>query len=115
MSVSTEVAEREWDVMLNGAAWPTQFRYEIENPTTGKRLATVPDLNEEEVGQVVAAAQAIQPQWAALPPRSRAATMRRLADIIRQNRDELATLDALDGGCPYVLSQGAAASFFKSI
>lgn len=98
MNVSADVAGREWAVMLDGAPWATESKYEIENPTTGEPMATVPDLNEEEIDQVVAAAGAAQPQWAALPPRSRATVMRQLAELIRQNREELATLDALDGG-----------------
>lgn len=98
MIPSIKVAQREWAVTLDGAPWVTASRYEVENPTTGEPLTTAPDLSEEEVGRVVAAAREAQPAWGALPPRSRAARLRQLAAVVRDHREELATLDALDGG-----------------
>nr|WP_274636402.1 aldehyde dehydrogenase family protein [Microbacterium bovistercoris] len=96
--MTSSVADREWTITLNGKPWSTAARYEIENPTNGFPLTTVPDLSEDEVGIAVTAAKQAQPAWAAMPPRARAAVLRRFAVVIREHREELATLDALDGG-----------------
>ena len=106
MSPSTDVADREWTVTLDGKPWASAARYEVENPTTGRPLTSAPDLSEEEVGRAVAAAQAAQPAWGAMPPRARAAVIRQLAATIREHREELATLDALDGGFTLSMMRG---------
>ena len=51
MSPSTDVADREWTVTLDGKPWASAARYEVENPTTGRPLTSAPDLSEEEVGR----------------------------------------------------------------
>ena len=96
--MTSDVADREWTITLDGRPWRTTAKYEIENPASARPLTSVPDLSEEEVAHVVASAKAAQPAWGALPPRSRASVLRRLAAKIREHREELATLDALDGG-----------------
>lgn len=106
MSPSTDVADREWTVTLDGKPWASAARYEVENPTTGRPLTSAPDLSEEEVGRAVAAAQAAQPAWGAMPPRARAAVIRQLAATIREHREELATLDTLDGGFTLSMMRG---------
>lgn len=97
MSPSPNAATRTWNAVLDGVAWETSSRYEVENPTSAEPLASVPDLDASEVDRMVRAAHAAQPEWA-LPPRARAAVLRRLAATIRDHKEELAELDALDGG-----------------
>nr|WP_256870524.1 aldehyde dehydrogenase family protein [Paenarthrobacter nitroguajacolicus] len=77
---------------------PVTNTYAIEDPSTGQSLVDVPDCSAEDVDRAVQAARAAQPAWAALPPRQRAAALRRLASHVRKHREELATLDAIDGG-----------------
>ena len=98
MSMPSNIADREWTVTLDGRPSPTAARYAIENPTSGRELTTVPDMSADEVGRFVAAARDAQPEWEALTPRTRAAALRLLATRIREHSEELATLDALDGG-----------------
>ena len=43
MSPSTDVADREWTVTLDGKPWASAARYEVENPTTGRPLTSAPD------------------------------------------------------------------------
>jgi RHH-type proline utilization regulon transcriptional repressor/proline dehydrogenase/delta 1-pyrroline-5-carboxylate dehydrogenase len=51
-----------------------------------------------EVDQVVAAARAAQPAWAARPGAERAAVLRRAADELEARRGELVTVMAAEGG-----------------
>ena len=98
MSPSTDVADREWTVTLDGKPWASAARYEVENPTTGRPLTSAPDLSEEEVGRAVAAAQAAQPAWAATNPQKRARVMMRFLELIRAENDSLAELLASEHG-----------------
>lgn len=92
--------ETRWNIVVGGQVLDVAGRYPVENPSTGRLLTRVPDCSEEDVQTAVAAAKAAQPGWAALPPRRRAASLRAFADVVREHREELAMLDAVDGGFP---------------
>jgi acyl-CoA reductase-like NAD-dependent aldehyde dehydrogenase len=55
---------------------------------------------QEDVDDAVAAAQAAFPSWSGKLPEARAAILLRIADLIEQNVDELARLEALCSGKP---------------
>lgn len=92
------VLEREWNVILHGKPVSISDRYDVEDPSSGQVLASVPECSEEDVDRAVQAAAAAQVEWRALTPRSRAEKLRELAVLIREHREELATLDAWDAG-----------------
>jgi 2-formylbenzoate dehydrogenase len=98
-SAATAV-DRPWEIQLGGRPLPTRERYEIEDPTTGRRLTDVPDCSPAEVDQVVRAAAAAQRAWARTPARARATKIREFAAALRAHADELAVLDAIDAGFP---------------
>ena len=105
--------DRAFEVQLGGRPMPTAARYEIEDPTTGRRLTDAPDCSAEEVDRVVQAAAQAQRAWARLPARTRAGKVREFAELLRAHTDELATIDALDAGFPLPVMQadvGAAAT-----
>lgn len=95
-----QFVDREWRVTVGAKVVDTARRYATENPTTEQVLAEVPDCSADDVGAAVLAAQQAQPGWARLAPRERARHLRALAAVLREHRDELAFLDALDGGFP---------------
>jgi 2-formylbenzoate dehydrogenase len=114
-SAST-VLDRPFEIQLGGRTMATAARYEVEDPTTGRRLADAPDCSAEEVDRVVRAAAQAQRAWAQVPPRARAAKVREFAELLRTHGDELATLDALDAGFPLSVMQadvGAAATLLE--
>jgi 2-formylbenzoate dehydrogenase len=92
--------DRPWEILLGGRPMPTEARYEVEDPTTGRRLTDVPDCSPEEVDRVVRAAAMAQHAWALMPARARAAKVREFAAVLREHTEELATLDAIDAGFP---------------
>lgn len=92
------VLEREWNVILHGRPVSIADRYDVEDPSNGQVLASVPECSEEDVDRAVRAAAAAQVEWRVLTPRSRAEKLRELAVLIREHREELATLDAWDAG-----------------
>jgi 2-formylbenzoate dehydrogenase len=105
--------DRPWEVQLGGRPMPTQARYDIEDPTTGRRLTDAPDCSPADVDRIVRAAAEAQRAWAKLPARARAAKVREFAAVLRTHERELATIDAIDAGFPLPVMRadvGAAAT-----
>jgi 2-formylbenzoate dehydrogenase len=74
--------------------------YDTVDPATGAALAAVPDATVDEIDQTVRRGLAAFHEWRLVPVRARAAMLRQLAGILRENAEELAALDALDSGNP---------------
>ena len=86
-----------------GGAWHTPLRggsFSTLNPATDRHLAEVAEATAEDIDAAVAAAQAGFQVWRAAVPLERARILRNVAEIIRAHGDELAALDAADGGNP---------------
>src|SRR5262249_54994744 len=67
------------------------------NPGTGKLLARVASCDTEDVNRAVSAARAAfrKGSWANLAPKERQKVLKRFAELIRENGDELALLETL--------------------
>ncbi|PWV63160.1 gamma-aminobutyraldehyde dehydrogenase [Plasticicumulans acidivorans] len=74
----------------------------VLNPATGETLAQVAEASAEQIVAAVQAAEAAFPQWARTPPKDRALALLRLADRIEQHGEELARLESLNCGKPYL-------------
>ncbi len=70
------------------------------NPATGDVWAQVPQSDENDARNAVAAAAAAFPAWAALPARARAGYLKQAAEIIGRHSQELSDLEATDNGRP---------------
>src|SRR5947208_4859701 len=65
-------------------------RFAIANPATGETLATVPRMGAAETRRAIKAAQEAFPRWRDRPAAERAAVLRRIRDLMVENRDDLA-------------------------
>ncbi|WP_240197747.1 aldehyde dehydrogenase [Nonomuraea lactucae] len=76
--------------------------FEDVSPRDGAVLATVPSGDAEDVDRAVKAGRRAfdDGRWRDLPPRERKRIMLRFADLMRENREELARLETLDVGKP---------------
>jgi betaine-aldehyde dehydrogenase len=86
-----------------GGAWhePKAGRFvDTINPGTGASLGKVADAGAEDIDAAVAAAKSAFKEWRRVLPLERAKILRRIAEILRQNANELAMIDAADGGNP---------------
>jgi betaine-aldehyde dehydrogenase len=86
-----------------GGAWhePKSGRFvDTLNPGTGLTLGKVADCGAEDIDAAVAAAKAAFKEWRRVLPLERAKILRRIAEILRQNANELAMIDAADCGNP---------------
>jgi phenylacetaldehyde dehydrogenase len=75
---------------------------DVEDPSTGKVISSFCEATDKDVDRAVAAARAAfdDGRWRNLPPIQREKIMHRLADLIEENADEFAELEAIDVGKP---------------
>jgi acyl-CoA reductase-like NAD-dependent aldehyde dehydrogenase len=80
-------------------------RTEVLDPSTGRVVATVAEAGAADVDTAVAAARLAfdSDAWATLSARERARILHRIADLIRENAEEIARLESLDVGKPIAL------------
>ncbi|UFN51527.1 aldehyde dehydrogenase family protein (plasmid) [Roseomonas sp. OT10] len=72
----------------------------LSSPATGESLGHAEIAGADDVDAAVTAARAAFPAWAALKPVQRATYLRDFAAILRAHAEELALVDAVDGGNP---------------
>jgi succinate-semialdehyde dehydrogenase/glutarate-semialdehyde dehydrogenase len=89
---------------------------EVRNPATGAVLGTVPRCGAAETRRAIEAAKAAFPAWAARPAKERGRLLRRLADLMVANTDDLARLMTAEQGKPLAEAKGEvgyAAAFYE--
>lgn len=89
--------------MLAGGEWVdarTGETFESINPYTGKAWATAPEAGEEDVDLAVRAARRAfdEGPWGMMTGTERARLIRRLADLIAENAEQLARIESTDNG-----------------
>ncbi|MFI0370585.1 aldehyde dehydrogenase family protein [Actinomadura sp. 1N219] len=108
--------------MLIGGRWvpaASGETFESLDPATGRVLTTVPAGGAPDVDRAVAAAERAfdDPAWRDLTPLERGRMLDRLADLIEENADELALLEAQDNGKPVAVARmvdvGASVKLFR--
>ncbi|SHJ22615.1 betaine-aldehyde dehydrogenase [Roseomonas rosea] len=102
LHVSAPVLPVERGLFYGGAfhAARSGRRMAVLAPATGEALGEVDVAGPEDVDAAVAAARAAFPAWAALRPAERADLLRGFAALLRRHAQELAMVDAVDGGNP---------------
>jgi len=78
----------------------------VDDPFTEQVFAEVPALGAAETAEAIAAANDALPAWAARPARERGAILRRWLELLRANRDDLATLIVCENGKTFAEAQG---------
>uniref|UniRef100_A0A8I5ZJL8 10-formyltetrahydrofolate dehydrogenase n=1 Tax=Rattus norvegicus TaxID=10116 RepID=A0A8I5ZJL8_RAT len=80
--------------------------YATINPTDGTTLCRVSYASLADVDRAVAAAKDAfeNGEWGRMNARDRGRLMYRLADLMEENQEELATIEALDSGAVYTLA-----------
>jgi len=83
--------------------------FETPNPATGETLARVAEGDAEDVNRAVRAARAAfdSGPWSRMTPSERGRIIWRIGDLILEHVDELAQLESLDNGKPFLVAQAA--------
>jgi acyl-CoA reductase-like NAD-dependent aldehyde dehydrogenase len=84
------------DHHIGGERVASDERFEVISPIDQRVLAHVARGGEREAHAAVEAARAAWPEWAALGSEGRAVLLHRLADLIDENIDRIATVECLD-------------------
>ncbi len=80
--------------------------FDVFNPATGEKLATLPEMGTAETAAAIDAAYRAQPLWAARPARERSVLLRKWFDLIVANADELAAILTAEMGKPLPEAKG---------
>ena len=103
---------------VGGRHVPPQSGAYFDNvePATGRSCGRVPDSDERDVADAVAAAKAAFPAWSAAAATERSRVLLRVADLIESRLDELAEVESIDTGKPVATARSvdiprAAANF----
>jgi acyl-CoA reductase-like NAD-dependent aldehyde dehydrogenase len=90
--------------LLIGADWVDAAdgrTFETVDPSTGEAICEVAQAGAEDVERAAQAARAaLEGKWGKMPAAQRSLLINRLADLVEQNSEELAQLEALDNGKP---------------
>ena len=79
---------------------------DVENPATEEIIAQVPMGTVDDAERALEAAKSAQPAWEALPPIERGNLLRRLAQLILENRERLARIVVAEQGKPLAEARG---------
>jgi succinate-semialdehyde dehydrogenase / glutarate-semialdehyde dehydrogenase len=79
---------------------------DVQNPATGEKLGTVPNMGAGEARRAIAAAAAAMPAWARKTAKERATILRRWFDLMMANQNDLAVLMTAEQGKPLAESKG---------
>ncbi|KEY71538.1 hypothetical protein S7711_08918 [Stachybotrys chartarum IBT 7711] len=76
------------------------------SPANGKEIVSVQAASSGDVDRAVSAARTafVDPEWRDLAPAQRGALLFKLADLVEEHAETLATLDAWDNGKPYAVA-----------
>ncbi|KAJ4356104.1 mitochondrial aldehyde dehydrogenase [Didymosphaeria variabile] len=103
---------RKWSqpigLFINNEIVPSSNGQLLESidPATESKIAEVHAASAEDVDKAVQAAKAalVHDSWKHLPGTDRGILMAKLADLIEENKELLATIDAWDNGKPYTVA-----------
>lgn len=99
---------QEWRQLIDGKLVPAPEgrTFDVVCPFTEDVIAAVPDATTAQVDEAVRCAEAAFPAWRTTAPTERADLVRQLADIAEEHLEDLALLDAVDGGAPVGVMAG---------
>lgn len=78
---------------------------DVLNPANGETIARIVSGTAEDVDRAVSAARAAFPKWKGLQPSDRARVLNSVADALDANIDDLAALESLNAGKPWMVSR----------
>jgi betaine-aldehyde dehydrogenase len=103
-------APRDFSLLIDGELIPVEARQPIErqSPAHRKLVSRYPRATDQDVTNAIAAAKTAfeKSDWSTMPGAHRARLILKVADLIRENKAELARIEALEGGKPVAGIEG---------
>ena len=94
------------DGFVDGAWTSTGKRFDVTNPADGSLVAQVADFDRAAVRQAIDAANAARAGWAGRTALERSKLMRRWADLMLENQDDLGMILTCEMGKPLAEAKG---------
>jgi succinate-semialdehyde dehydrogenase/glutarate-semialdehyde dehydrogenase len=93
--------------LLIGGKWiSTESAVDVEDPATGKVIASVADASPEQGIEALDAAVAASADWAATDPRARGEILRKAFELLVERSEDIALLMTLEMGKPLAEARG---------
>lgn len=101
--------QKKYQLFINGEWRDSSDGETIKtyNPATGELLSEIADATENDVNDAVKAAKKAFETWSKTTPAERASLLNKIADIIDENTEYLATIETMDNGKPIRETTGA--------
>lgn len=100
-----EFLEGDKGLYINGEYVPSESgkTFEVKNPSTEEFIANVSEASEKDVDKAVKAAKDAfdNGEWTKIDAATRSRLIYKFADLLEENREELAQLETLDNGKKY--------------
>jgi acyl-CoA reductase-like NAD-dependent aldehyde dehydrogenase len=104
-----EMTMSDFPMLIGGKLTKGDGVLKVINPATEETFATVERASEKQAADAIAAAKAAFPAWAKTPIAKRQAIVSKIADVVRDNAAELASLLTAEQGKPLPEAQGEVA------
>ena len=79
---------------------------DVANPFSGEVIGTIPSLSAQDINAAVAYSHQVQPEWAAKTAQERCDLLQKWADLIDDNKEDLAIIMTAEQGKPLSESRG---------
>lgn len=96
----------DYPMLIGGKLVEGDSSLKVVNPATEEVFATVARASQKQAADAIAAAKAAFPAWSKTPIEKRQAIVNKIADAVRDNAAELASLLTAEQGKPLPESQG---------
>lgn len=93
-------ALQQSQTFVNGAWVGAKANFDVTNPATGKVIGSAPDMDAHDVDAAITAATNALPTWRAMLAKDRAKIIRKWAELIEKNAENLAQILTAEQGKP---------------
>ncbi|MGI9667497.1 MAG: NAD-dependent succinate-semialdehyde dehydrogenase [Acidimicrobiia bacterium] len=80
--------------------------FDVVDPATGESIASVADMSSTDTARAITAAEQARHAWAARTTKDRGAVLRRWAELLKENTEDLAAIMTAEMGKPLSESRG---------
>ena len=97
------------DALINGEWVKGGSRFEVQDPSTGLKLADVANLGPADAEKAIAAADAAWPAWRNKTAKERSQILRKWFDLLMANQEDLGRIMTAEQGKPFAEAKGEVA------
>ena len=80
--------------------------FDVFNPSTGEKIATLPEMSPEDVTEAAKCAAAAFQSWRSISPKQRGNVVRKWANLMLENAEDIGTLMTMENGKPFPEAKG---------